>query len=1188
MAGAIVVAANIPALFVGKPTGSRGVTLRLSRQVLPQIFSATITRWNDTRILDCQDDPAVRQALAGVREPIIPLIRSPGSGTTFTFLRALRKMDPDFPTADNIAQLVGASRIEAISNQAVGAILSSIPYTITYMDTHELETSFSLSSSITIATVAVQNRNDEYVIPTSKGVELALREAVNASTIDVTSQNLLVVDSPARGAYPITVVTNFVFRWNNISDDVDKTMWTLRFMWHVLTNSTVTVAAENRNFTALTNTDVRNFTLAKLMEYRHKGAVLFNQSICDLMPGQANPCKNGGFCPNQLPFQPASVTCICRNGYVNRDRGDCSERPPMFPEDVMTYVQLGGAALSGVVVVMTWTLMLLYSRHHKIRSIAPSCCNLILAGCLVGTATVVVYAATPSDIVCKIRVFFPALSFGLVFGMVMLKTYRIYLIFGYRHISAARSIRNWTLINLTLVIAAVEIALSLSLVTLTQPVLSQVYVAAPDSAGSANSGRLAQTSWLTCRPSDGRQQLSQIIEAVLFTFNGGIMLVCLFLAFKTRGAYKRYVESKAIGLTTYVVALSLLVALPVIYAIPIETVRTNTVINGVRGALLVILSTGVPLIMFAPRILEALENKRDTEDDIEGRPAGKSGNGGGGHPLSPLGGAPSSPFSRPVEMSEAFGASESGVAVKGMENWNVQALTYDVGVRRNRFASVWQSAALLLLPELDMVFFVDSMKTGNTITSMRLSTTEVQGMIRTSASNSWNQSYNGGGDGASSGRKQRGGVRDKSGEMHVPVGGKWGSSLPGAGSVGGGGLSELVGGPGAMDEGSSAGSSMNGATVDRIGYGVAGSSAFPGPMQQSTQLSASTGGGHKMITLLPRGDRKGYFVEFANEDRLRSFYNMYEAVRARASGVSALAGRIVLRSQRLNNSPIINVIKGGANGRDNAGGVSGETLSSPATPSAIMSFRDRDQDGGRDERFPAASSSSSSSSKGMSPLVTALGYPAFTSPSSFNGTGSVPGSPTGAMAPSSVSTFLAMGGTGTGGGPSNTSPSRFDPNAVVHTIAMRTPGGGFVAPPPSLPAWALQPLPPPPATAPPALVRRKSDVSMKLHQVPRVRRPSEGHALPPPMLPPAAATGSSSPSPTTSSPPMGPVLSRSLSSSSLLAGAAGGPVGGAAVRRPSTPGIGRGGSGGAEAVRSTSGERKARNVTHNPATRPEW
>ncbi|KAI8854374.1 7 transmembrane sweet-taste receptor of 3 GCPR-domain-containing protein, partial [Chytridium lagenaria] len=185
--------------------------------------------------------------------------------------------------------------------------------------------------------------------------------------------------------------------------------------------------------------------------------------------------------------------------------------------------------------------------------------------------SVVAYTATPSEFVCRARVFFPTVSFGLTFGMLMLKTYRIYLIFGYRHISAARSIRNWALINLTILIAVIEIALCCAYVFVTQPVLAQVYLTTSSTSDNAVKSLLATSSasYLTCRPGDGKHNLSQILEAIMFTFNAGIMVISLYLAFKTRGAYKRYVESKAIGLTTYVVAVSLLVALPVIYVIPI-------------------------------------------------------------------------------------------------------------------------------------------------------------------------------------------------------------------------------------------------------------------------------------------------------------------------------------------------------------------------------------------------------------------------------------------------------------------------------------------------------------------------------------------------------------------------------------------------------------------------------------------
>ncbi|KAJ3105014.1 hypothetical protein HDU97_008622 [Phlyctochytrium planicorne] len=1032
VAGAIAVSAYLPEL---QSVASPSNPMRLSRAVLPLIIRNEIQSWNDTRIQDCQSDANIRVALSKITRNILPIVRSAGSGTTQNFLRALRSMDPNFPTNANISGIVGPSSIVAVSNSAVGSILSSIPYTLTYIDARELQ--IAEQNGKVLTPIAIENKNGEYVLPSADSIKKALTD-VDARTVDVTKGNAIAIDSAVPGAYPISLITNFVIRKDAISDDIDVTMWTLRFMWWVHT-ANVSLRApdedrhlyqpefqlrnvtESKNFVQLSNSSASELTLNFLRNYKHKGAVLFKQSICDLNPGEPSPCKNNGFCQtNNLPFQPSSVACMCVNGFINREFNDCSERAPIFAQDAITYIQLSGAALAAIVIAVIWTLLLLYSRHHVIRPLAPSCCNLILLGCAFGALSVLGYSATPGDAVCRLRVFFPNLAFGLVFGMMMLKTYRIYLIFGYRHISAARSIRNWTLIQLTLVIALIEIGLCFIYVFLTEPSLSQVYFTDRTNSSSSRSNG---SSYLTCKAKDSKGYLSQIMEAVLFTFNGGIMFICLFLAFKTRGAYKRYVESKAIGLTTYVVALSLLISLPVIYAIPIESAKTNLVIVAVRGGLLIVLSIAVPILLFAPRIFEAIENKRDEEDD-EPKPAKRSG--GSGYARGP--GAKMVP-----EGATEYQTSSSGSPT---ETWNIQASMFDCGFRRDRFASVWQSAVLLVLPELDLMYLMDSIKEGRTYHSFRISTSELEGIVRSESPLKM----------LTKSEPRR---RHHTKDIKSKLGDDWGEDEDSH----------------EMQPQSRQRQNSSASSTDIHAYGA--------EMYNSPETGSTiSGGGQKMVVVIPKGERKGFFIEFASEDRLKAFHNVFEVVRARALGVSPLGERIYSRSLRLNNSPIIHVVKGA-----NANG-DGTTLGgSPMVMSESQSS------------LAATGKNFSPSSLKPLPLTTTNSKTIALPPSSYSTNYSTNlsssfGSNMGTI-PKTVSSVLDL--------PVATSPtsttfmaSRRDPSSIAVSTSARSgnmsPGsaGGFVIPPPSLPAWALGGLNDPqsvPAVGGPrqAHVRRKSE-----------------------------------------------------------------------------------------------------------------
>ncbi|KAI8854375.1 hypothetical protein BC829DRAFT_379816 [Chytridium lagenaria] len=198
----------------------------------------------------------------------------------------------------------------------------------------------------------------------------------------------------------------------------------------------------------------------------------------------------------------------------------------------------------------------------------------------------------------------------------------------------------------------------------------------------------------------------------------------------------------------------------------------------------------------------------------------------------------------------------------------------------------------------------------------------------------------------------------------------------------------------------------------------------------------------------------------------------------------------------------------------------------------------------------------------LSPLVSALGYPTsqFTSPSSFlqqSPTSTTAPSPflppsTTSLVPSTVASVLSITTPKPSGinksGP--TSP-RWDSSIIAQSTSMRS-GSGFVAPPPSLPAWAVN------STAGVIIAqgRRKSETS------------GDGdERLPPPMMPPPQLVRSASGSSLTQQPQR---ITRTPSIPAV-AGMQTGTAGGESGRRGSNPA-----TGGGEASWG------------NPATRPEW
>ena len=167
--------------------------LKLTGDVLAQIYVGTIKRWND---------PAIANLNAGTRLPstaITPIHRSDSSGTTFNFTDYLAHVSPQWKskvgTGTSVNWPTGAA---AKGSSGVAGVLSRTKGGIAYVDAaYSLENGF--------ASAAIRNRGGQFVLPTTTNVAAA------ASTVQkVPSDNAIsIVDPPAAQAqaYPISTFT---------------------------------------------------------------------------------------------------------------------------------------------------------------------------------------------------------------------------------------------------------------------------------------------------------------------------------------------------------------------------------------------------------------------------------------------------------------------------------------------------------------------------------------------------------------------------------------------------------------------------------------------------------------------------------------------------------------------------------------------------------------------------------------------------------------------------------------------------------------------------------------------------------------------------------------------------------------------------------------------------------------------
>jgi phosphate ABC transporter phosphate-binding protein len=179
--GGVVPVYNIP--------GNAG-DLNLTPQLLADIFSGKILRWDDPRIRLCNKSAYLPDA------PIAVVHRSDGSGTTFVFTSFLAAASPDWKarTGATIDWPVGAG---ASGNEGVAQQVEKTPNSIAY-----IELTYAIQHHMTYA--AVRNPAGRFVRADLASLAAAVATHTHTGEDDL---RYSVLNTSARDAYPIATFT---------------------------------------------------------------------------------------------------------------------------------------------------------------------------------------------------------------------------------------------------------------------------------------------------------------------------------------------------------------------------------------------------------------------------------------------------------------------------------------------------------------------------------------------------------------------------------------------------------------------------------------------------------------------------------------------------------------------------------------------------------------------------------------------------------------------------------------------------------------------------------------------------------------------------------------------------------------------------------------------------------------------
>lgn len=209
--GAVVMAYNLEGID----------SLKLSGQIVADIYSGEITMWNDSRIAELNPGSKLPN------EKIIPVFRSDGSGTTFVFTDYLTKVSKQWAEKFGCGKSVNFPVGQAAKgNPGVAGIVKNTKYAIGYVGS---EYAFAQK----LAYAAMKNAAGEMVMPNAESI------SASASGEIPTDTRTSITNSEASGAYPISTFTwLLIYKEQNYSGrSKDQAEATLDLIEYILSDN---------------------------------------------------------------------------------------------------------------------------------------------------------------------------------------------------------------------------------------------------------------------------------------------------------------------------------------------------------------------------------------------------------------------------------------------------------------------------------------------------------------------------------------------------------------------------------------------------------------------------------------------------------------------------------------------------------------------------------------------------------------------------------------------------------------------------------------------------------------------------------------------------------------------------------------------------------------------------------------
>lgn len=177
--GAVVLSYNIPGVK----------ELKLTSDIIADIYLGNITKWNDPRIVAINPEENLPDML------VTPVYRSDGSGTTFVFSDYMNKVNDNWSKALGLGKSLKFNiGIAAKGNPGVVGTIANMKGSIGYIGSE-----YAFAMNIPVA--KIQNAKGQFVSPSSKSITASLSGNIPDDL------RCTITNADTDGAYPISCLT---------------------------------------------------------------------------------------------------------------------------------------------------------------------------------------------------------------------------------------------------------------------------------------------------------------------------------------------------------------------------------------------------------------------------------------------------------------------------------------------------------------------------------------------------------------------------------------------------------------------------------------------------------------------------------------------------------------------------------------------------------------------------------------------------------------------------------------------------------------------------------------------------------------------------------------------------------------------------------------------------------------------